>query len=896
MTIIVVFGGFTLTVFTLTVFTAENSFATSESQTNLAVGVIGKDIGDEISVGAVYIFDDSNDDDDYYLTKTMTNPHELSHGQFGQFITYHDAGKLAITAPWKYDQDDNPIGEIYLLDGTTGKILSVISNPNPYDNRADEFGITVAFVGDNKIAVGAPVQPANGQHVGGMVYLFDADTGNLIREITDSNSQERDAFGHSVASLGDNKIAVGIPGKDVKDVDFAGAVSIFDANTGLLVKTIKNPEPDGHDEFGKFITSDIDNNRLLVGAHHRNVDGNTSAGAVYLFDADTGSLALTIHNPDPDDDAYFGKSVLLADDKIVVGAPGSGTFERGSVYIFDADTGKFLETIDNPQRIRPSEFGYTNEFGLSLAFDKSNNHIAIGDPGKIVDEILNVGGVYVYDLTGDMIQTIDNPEPVRDDSFGNFVAFVGMMESSFDDNLTKKIESNQSSLNSDELLSSSTTINSENISENDYDDNMSETKSIKWIDEIDADYTVGGFGLIEMVHPDLNISVQLIDIPVLHVWSDTDPQGIQIDAIETGPDTGVFYADVDFSDEESSYLQIHVSNEDRVIVSFEDNYHLEDVIRITAKDNLDSHRTPTEVEQDRKTNQISDITENKSETSSTTPPLGIKIFEYGMFDAEDDGDLIHQLYVGKKYWFEFEYQNELEASYDIREFTQLIDQNKTENNVLKKIEGFTTVKPSDRLGHGFEWTPEHTGQFKITSEVVSINNSHVGVIAPQYDLVVVDRPTLKQQITNAVPTDDILCNNSNNSLAERANKELACVDFDTAKRMSWKLVHFEEIILDPATKESLLKQYRGLPEVVAFYEKYENAQSSVREDHISYFVGNQDEDYKIRMNLELDNNHNIENIEFHCYSERVHQVEVAQDSIITFLKEWTCDENGANKN
>ena len=431
--IIFVFGsGFTLSEFII-----EDSFATTNSQTSLAVGVTGKDMGNETSVGSVYIFG-YDDNDDYYLTKTMTNPHELSHGQFGQFIAYHEDNKLAISAPWKYDKDHNPIGEIYLLDGTTGELLSTISNPNPYDNHVDEFGISVAFVGNDKIAVGAPVQPSNNQFAGGMVYVFDVENGNMVRSITDPNPQKIDGFGHAVAFLGDGKIAIGIPGKDVKNVDFAGAVSIFDANTGSLVKTIKNPEPDGHDEFGKFIASDIDNNRLLVGAHHRNVDGKTSAGTVYLFDADTASLRLTIPNPDPDDDAYFGKSVLLTGNKIVVGAPGSGTFEQGSVYIFDADTGKLLETIDNPQRIRPSEFGYTNEFGLSLAFDKNNNHLVIGDPGKIVDGTLNAGGVYIYDFDGSLIQSIDHPDPIRNDSFGHFVTFVGVMGSSLDYDLPDK--------------------------------------------------------------------------------------------------------------------------------------------------------------------------------------------------------------------------------------------------------------------------------------------------------------------------------------------------------------------------------------------------------------------------------------------------------------------------
>ena len=105
-----------------------------------------------------------------------------------------------------------------------------------------------------------------------------------------------------------------------------------------------------------------------------------------------------------------------------------------------------------------------------------------------------------------------------------------------------------------------------------YEDNKTETinSSIKWLDELGADYTIDGFGVIEMVHPGLNVSQQLIDIPLVHVWSDTDPQGIQVEAIETGADTGMFYADVDFVDEGSSHLSLQVSNGDTVTASFVD--------------------------------------------------------------------------------------------------------------------------------------------------------------------------------------------------------------------------------------------------------------------------------------------------------------------------------------
>ena len=279
---------------------------------------------------------------------------------------------------------------------------------------------------------------------------------------------------------------------------------------------------------------------------------------------------------------------------------------------------------------------------------------------------------------------------------------------------------------------------------------------------------------------------------------------------------------------------------------------------------------------------------------SSSVLTGIKIIEFGMFDSENYENSVHQLYVGKKYWFVFEYQNESEKPQDVEEFVKLIDKNKTEDNVLQKIQGSTALESSKGSGGGFSWTPEYVGEFEITAKVVSHNDSLVGVIAPQYDLVVIERPVLKQQIQNQIPIDDILCKKSDHFLAERTNKNLACVSIDTAEKLGWKLVHFEKIILDPATKKSLLERYSDLPEVVAFYEKYD-ANAEVRQDHISYFVGNGD-DFSVRMNLELDKNHDIENIEFHCYAQRVHQMEVAQENILNFLKGYTCDETGAHRN
>ncbi len=97
-----------------------------------------------------------------------------------------------------------------------------------------------------------------------------------------------------------------------------------------------------------------------------------------------------------------------------------------------------------------------------------------------------------------------------------------------------------------------------------------------------------------------------------------------------------------------------------------------------------------------------------------------------------------------------------------------------------------------------------------------------------------------------------------------------------------------------ARNMELIERYKDESVVVAFYAKYNGTQVSVRNDHVSYFAGNED-DFRIRMNLEFDENYEIENIELHCYVKRVHQSEVPQNFILRYLKDWTCNEYGSQR-
>ena len=100
----------------------------------------------------------------------------------------------------------------------------------------------------------------------------------------------------------------------------------------------------------------------------------------------------------------------------------------------------------------------------------------------------------------------------------------------------------------------------------------SENGTIEWLYGDGAHYSPGGRGIIKLTYKALNVNFESIDVTTAHAWSETDPQGITIDLVETGVDTGIFYADILFTGTGySSHWSLSVSHGDTVTVSYGDN-------------------------------------------------------------------------------------------------------------------------------------------------------------------------------------------------------------------------------------------------------------------------------------------------------------------------------------
>ena len=173
---------------------------------------------------------------------------------------------------------------------------------NPSPDPSDRFGQSVASIGSNVI-VGAP-----GDSNAGAVYVFDGANGSILLTIPnpDTGAASNPQFGFSVAAVGGN-ILVGAPSYDIPTAGRIGRAVLFDGTTGDLLLTIPNPTPIVAENFGFSVAAMGED--LLVGAASDVVDGIIGAGSAYVFDGITGSLLLTIPNPDPAQHDKFGWSV-----------------------------------------------------------------------------------------------------------------------------------------------------------------------------------------------------------------------------------------------------------------------------------------------------------------------------------------------------------------------------------------------------------------------------------------------------------------------------------------------------------------------------------------------------------------------------------------------------------
>jgi len=280
---------------------------------NVLIGASGENAGS----GAAYLFDV-----DTGFSQKFLNPFPEVDSHFGEAVAI--SGNYALIGATDADKGVTNSGAAYLFDITTGALLYDFADPTR--DVGDAFGAFVAIDGDN-VLVDAPRDDTDASN-GGTVYLFDADSGNLVRPFPNPTPAADEFFG--VPAIDGDNVLIGARAHDFGGND-SGAAYLFDID-GTLLQTIPNPTPAVDDFFG--IAPAIDGDRILIGAQNDDVSGSNS-GVAHLFDLD-GTLLQTFLNPTPANGDRFGHDVAIDGNILVIAADedDSGATNAGAVYVY----------------------------------------------------------------------------------------------------------------------------------------------------------------------------------------------------------------------------------------------------------------------------------------------------------------------------------------------------------------------------------------------------------------------------------------------------------------------------------------------------------------------------------------------------------------------------------
>ena len=250
----------------------------------------------------------------------------------------------ALVGAYADDTDFVDAGAAFLFDLTTGrqtfKLLSSIPAPAQY------FGMSTAL-SDGLAFVGATAAFNAGTRTG-LVYVFDAATGEQLRILAPPSTGAFDGFGKSIAVYG-GKAAVGAPYHDAPITAWdgtpgtspdAGAIYIFDIATGTQLRYVCANDKVAGSEFGHVVSMYGDT--LIVGQPKGTAvtDAGVTklkAGAAYVFSVSTGAQQARFTAPDPQTDNFFGFSVSVNLGNALIGCPRDtgrpGRLQSGSAYL-----------------------------------------------------------------------------------------------------------------------------------------------------------------------------------------------------------------------------------------------------------------------------------------------------------------------------------------------------------------------------------------------------------------------------------------------------------------------------------------------------------------------------------------------------------------------------------
>ena len=296
---------------------------------------------------------------------------------------------------WTNPSDGSITGYEYLY--------AQVAKLTPSDGAAgDNFGWSVAADGDT-VVVGTTKYGGDGTDAGAAyVYTRQSDAWSQVAKLTASNGFHGNSFGSSVAVDGDT-VVVGAYQEDANGI-FSGSAYLFTepASGGWVTATqtakLTASDGDHYDYFGSSVA--VDGDTVVVGATGDDDNGRNS-GSAYLFTEPasggwvTATQTAKLSASDWDRYDSFGSSVAVDGDTVVVGAyedDDNGT-NSGSAYLFTKPASEGWVTATETARLTASDGARYDSFGSSVAVD--DDTVMVGATGDN-DNDRNSGSAYLF--------------------------------------------------------------------------------------------------------------------------------------------------------------------------------------------------------------------------------------------------------------------------------------------------------------------------------------------------------------------------------------------------------------------------------------------------------------------------------------------------------------------
>ena len=330
--------------------------------------------------GFAYIYE-KNESNSWVHVATFTGPEFRSY--FGASVAtngntvvigayQHDASQGASSgSAWIYEKNtSNNWVQVAILEG---------------DSAFDHFGESVDIDG-NVMVIGSyydnDMAPDSGS-----AYVYEKNESNDWVKVaklmaTDGSAGDQFSWGTKGVAVSGNVIVIGSWLKDATATN-SGAAYVFEKNTSNTWVHIAQLLPDNYgqsrdngnadDWFGYSVA--VSGNVVVIGAYmyDSNQQPDWNDGAAYVFEKNQSNdwvQVARLTHPDMERNGYFGSSVSISGNTIIVGAYKTGN--TGAVYVFQKN-GSDWEQVK--KIVEPS---YPDYFGVEVSISPNGEHIAVG--------------------------------------------------------------------------------------------------------------------------------------------------------------------------------------------------------------------------------------------------------------------------------------------------------------------------------------------------------------------------------------------------------------------------------------------------------------------------------------------------------------------------------------